>query len=138
MLSSSSFISYVSLKVISHERAIRAEITAQVDSTTDLLRLTRSLKRVGEALSLEVEHVHCALMPDHIFLIFNVEKRERERKKIVNTIHSHRLFIRIPQPASCSSALTFTGGFCSRFPNPRLPGVGARPAARSSGEGCFH
>lgn len=34
VLSSSSFISYVSLKVISHERAIRAEITAQVDSTT--------------------------------------------------------------------------------------------------------
>lgn len=30
-------------------------------------------------------------MPDHIFLIFNVEKREREREKIVNTIHSHRL-----------------------------------------------
>lgn len=58
VLSSSSFISYVSLKVISHERAIRAEITAQVDSTTDLLRLTRSLKRVGEALSPEVEHVH--------------------------------------------------------------------------------
>lgn len=35
VLSSSSFISHVSLKVISHERAIRAKITAQVDSTTD-------------------------------------------------------------------------------------------------------
>lgn len=48
VLSSSSFISYVSLKVISHERAIRAEITAQVDLTTDLLRLTHFLRRVGE------------------------------------------------------------------------------------------
>lgn len=58
MLSFSSFISYVSLQVISHERVIRAEITAQVDSTAGSLRLTCALKRVGEALSLEVEHVH--------------------------------------------------------------------------------
>lgn len=58
MLSSSSFISYVSLKVISHQRAIRAKITAQVDSTSDLLRITLPLERVGEALSSEVQHVH--------------------------------------------------------------------------------